>query len=64
MTKIVRTATQATSGVKDHNVRYVLAGSLAFVVIALIIILLCGEAVRGAQDSTSRATPYPRPFMR
>jgi ABC-type proline/glycine betaine transport system permease subunit len=38
MTKIVRTATQATGGVKDHNVRYVLAGSLAFVVIALIII--------------------------
>jgi ABC-type proline/glycine betaine transport system permease subunit len=38
MAKIVLSETQASGGVKDHNVRYVLAGSVAFVVLALIII--------------------------
>jgi hypothetical protein len=36
--KIFRTPTEASGGVKDHNVRYVLAGSLAFVVLAFVII--------------------------
>jgi hypothetical protein len=36
--KIFRTSTEASGGVKDHNVRYVLAGSLAFVVVAFVII--------------------------
>ena len=38
MKKIVRTEIQASGGVKDHNVRYVLGGSVAFVVLAMIII--------------------------
>jgi hypothetical protein len=38
MTKIGRTETEASGGVKDHNVRYVLGGSVAFVVLAMIII--------------------------
>jgi len=38
MTKIARTETEASGGVKDHNVRYVLGGSVAFVVIAMIIV--------------------------
>jgi hypothetical protein len=38
MTKIVRTETEASGGVRDHNVRYVLGGSIAFVVLAMIII--------------------------
>ena len=38
MTKIVRNETQASGGVKGHNVRYVLAGSITFVVLSMIII--------------------------
>jgi hypothetical protein len=39
MTKIERTETEASGGVKGHNVRYVLFSSIAFVVVALVIIL-------------------------
>jgi len=38
MTKIARTEREVSGGVKDHNVRYVLGGSIAFVVIAMIIV--------------------------
>ena len=38
MAKIVRTEIEASGGVKDHNVRYVLGVSIAFIVFAMIII--------------------------
>jgi hypothetical protein len=37
--KIFRTATEASGGVKNHGVRYVLWGSLALVIIAFTLIL-------------------------
>ncbi len=40
MTKIARTETEASGGVKGHNVRYVLAASVTFVVLAFAIILV------------------------
>jgi|HubBroStandDraft_6_1064221.scaffolds.fasta_scaffold222163_2 hypothetical protein len=38
MTKIDPTVTPASGGVKDHNALYVLAGSVAFIIIAFVIV--------------------------
>ena len=37
MTKVFRTATEASGGVMNHGVRYVLAGSLVLVVVGMIV---------------------------
>jgi hypothetical protein len=37
MTKIFRTATEASGGVINHGVRYVLGASLTLVIVALIV---------------------------
>ena len=39
MAQIFRTATEASAGIKNHGVRYVLGGSLAFVIVAFGLIL-------------------------
>jgi hypothetical protein len=40
MTKIFRTATEASGGVVNHGVRYVLGASLTLVIVGMVVALL------------------------
>ena len=64
MKKTVLTPTEARQGSNEHVVRYMLAGSLGFLVLALLLVLAIGRltGLRGRKKPARQAQALPAIF--